>query len=161
MNLDALGNIGEFVGSLGVVVSLIYLAVQVRQNTKSNYAASVDRISSDLQEFTLGILRDEKTNRLLSTYILNHTPAPDISEQDQFDVGVILLAAFMVLWRAYDKNKRGQVEGDAWNTVLTLFRNAYFPSPVVNEWFSGPQAALFPDDFRQFVSEEMKNISAV
>ena len=35
MTLANLGNLGEFVGAIGVVVSLIYLAVQIRQNTKS------------------------------------------------------------------------------------------------------------------------------
>ena len=31
--LEALGNIGDFIGGIAVVVTLIYLAVQVRQNT--------------------------------------------------------------------------------------------------------------------------------
>ena len=34
MTLADLGNIGEFVGALGVVASLIYLALQIRQNTR-------------------------------------------------------------------------------------------------------------------------------
>lgn len=38
--LQALGNIGEFVGALGVVVSLVYLARQMIQNTISVRAAS-------------------------------------------------------------------------------------------------------------------------
>lgn len=38
--LIALGNIGEFVGALGVVVSLVYLAQQMSQNTTSVRAAS-------------------------------------------------------------------------------------------------------------------------
>ena len=35
MTLEDLGNIGEFVGAIAVVVSLLYLAVQIRQNTKT------------------------------------------------------------------------------------------------------------------------------
>ena len=35
MSLEDLGNVGEFVGAIAVVVSLIYLAVQIRQNTRS------------------------------------------------------------------------------------------------------------------------------
>ena len=35
MNWDAIGAIGEIVGAAAVVVTLIYVAVQVRQNTKS------------------------------------------------------------------------------------------------------------------------------
>ena len=39
-SLQALGNIGEFIGAIGVVVSLVYLARQMIQNTKSVRAAS-------------------------------------------------------------------------------------------------------------------------
>ena len=34
VSLEDLGNIGEFVGAIGVVLSLIYLAIQIRQNTR-------------------------------------------------------------------------------------------------------------------------------
>jgi hypothetical protein len=35
MTIQDLGNIGEFIASIGVVVSLIYLALQTRDNTKA------------------------------------------------------------------------------------------------------------------------------
>ena len=38
--LQALGNLGEFIGALGVVISLVYLAGQMSQNTTSVRAAS-------------------------------------------------------------------------------------------------------------------------
>jgi hypothetical protein len=38
--LQALGSLGEFIGAIGVVISLIYLAQQMVQNTKSVRAAS-------------------------------------------------------------------------------------------------------------------------
>ena len=34
MTLADLGNLGEFVGALGVVAALVYLAFQIRQNTR-------------------------------------------------------------------------------------------------------------------------------
>lgn len=34
MTLEDLGNLGEFLGAIGVIVTLVYLAVQVRQNTR-------------------------------------------------------------------------------------------------------------------------------
>jgi hypothetical protein len=41
MNWDALGAIGEVVGAIAVVVSLLYLAVQIRaQNRESQVAAA-------------------------------------------------------------------------------------------------------------------------
>ena len=32
--LEALGNAGGFLGGIGVVVTLVYLATQIRQNTR-------------------------------------------------------------------------------------------------------------------------------
>jgi hypothetical protein len=50
MELQTLANVGEFLGGLGVIVSLIYLAVQIRGNTSSqrseNYAHSLERMAS-------------------------------------------------------------------------------------------------------------------
>ena len=46
MSLEALGNIGEFVGALAVVISLLYLAAQMRQNSPlvraSTYQSGAD-----------------------------------------------------------------------------------------------------------------------
>ena len=50
MDLDTLAKLGEFIGGIVVVVSLAYLAYEVRQNTRSlqseNYARVLDRMST-------------------------------------------------------------------------------------------------------------------
>ena len=50
MDLDSLANIGDFVGGVFVVISLVYLAHQVRLNTRSlkseNYARVLERMST-------------------------------------------------------------------------------------------------------------------
>ena len=45
MNWQALGAIGELVGALAVVVSIIYLAIQIRLNSKLLQSAAQDSIS--------------------------------------------------------------------------------------------------------------------
>lgn len=35
MTLEQYAAIGEFVGGIGVVITLVYLALQIRQNTKT------------------------------------------------------------------------------------------------------------------------------
>jgi hypothetical protein len=50
LTLQDLANLAEFAGGVAVVASLVYVAVQVRQNTQSlrteNYTRALDRISS-------------------------------------------------------------------------------------------------------------------
>jgi len=48
--LEALGNIGDFVGGIAVVVTLIYLAVQVRQNTAALRTASRQEIAAGFRD---------------------------------------------------------------------------------------------------------------
>jgi hypothetical protein len=50
MSWEAVGALAELAGGIGVIVTLVYLAVQIRQNTQSqrneNYARAVDRVAS-------------------------------------------------------------------------------------------------------------------
>ncbi len=50
MDLQILANLGEFLGGVAIIVSLVYVAIQVRQNTQSlraeNYARVLDRVSA-------------------------------------------------------------------------------------------------------------------
>jgi hypothetical protein len=50
MDLDQLGNLGEFVSGVAVVASLIYVAIQIRQNTRATQAATLQEVSRDMRE---------------------------------------------------------------------------------------------------------------
>jgi hypothetical protein len=48
MNWEAIGSIGELIGAAGVVVSLAYLAVQIRQNTVALRITSYQDVAQQL-----------------------------------------------------------------------------------------------------------------
>jgi len=48
--LEALGNLGDFIGGIAVVVTLVYLATQIRQNTSALRTASRQAVSSGYRE---------------------------------------------------------------------------------------------------------------
>ena len=50
MNWDAIGAIGEIVGAAAVVITLIYLAVQLKQNTAAMRSSTFQSISSTLAQ---------------------------------------------------------------------------------------------------------------
>lgn len=66
LDLDSLAKLGEFVGGFFVVVSLIYLAHQVRQNTRSlrteNYARVLERMSAVQSRLSV----DVELNRIVT-----------------------------------------------------------------------------------------------
>ena len=55
MNWEAIGAIGETVGAIAVFATLIYLAMQIRQNTSSVRAAAVDAAITHVSNIRQGI----------------------------------------------------------------------------------------------------------
>ena len=58
MNWEAIGAVGETVGALAVLVTLVYLAMQIRQNTKAVQAAAVDSANSQVSKIREVIFAD-------------------------------------------------------------------------------------------------------
>ena len=66
--LDALGNIGDFLGGIGVVVTLLYLASQIRQNTRSLRASAHQSITSHIAELNRTIVEHEQVAAILEAF---------------------------------------------------------------------------------------------
>ena len=49
MNWEAIGAVGEVVGAIAVVATLVYLATQIRQNTKTVKNSSVEALIAAMQ----------------------------------------------------------------------------------------------------------------
>lgn len=59
MNLQDLGNIGEFIGSIGVVFSLGYLAIQIKSQNQESQAAVTNSLSQQWLSFMAGVAADK------------------------------------------------------------------------------------------------------
>jgi hypothetical protein len=57
--LETLGNLGDFIGGIAVVVTLIYLASQIRQNTRALQAASRQAVAAVSRENIEILTRDD------------------------------------------------------------------------------------------------------
>ena len=49
MNWEAIGAVGEVAGAIGVIATLLYLAAQIRQNTRAMRGATQDAIDERKQ----------------------------------------------------------------------------------------------------------------
>ena len=58
MNWEAIGAVGETVGALAVLATLVYLAMQIRQNTKAVQAAAIDSANSQVSKIREVIFAD-------------------------------------------------------------------------------------------------------
>ena len=67
MNWDAIGAIGETLGAIAVVVTLIYLAAQIRQNSRFVKAATYHSTMRARNEFNFAVATTPELSALLIT----------------------------------------------------------------------------------------------
>ncbi len=64
MNWDAIQAVAELVAAVGVLVSLVYLATQIKDNTASLQAGTVSRVAEHWSEFRRAIWSDPESASL-------------------------------------------------------------------------------------------------
>lgn len=69
MTIFELGALGEFFGSILLFISLIYLAIQIRQNTKATQAEIYQHRGQGAAEFFLRQASDNEMSELISRVI--------------------------------------------------------------------------------------------
>jgi len=82
-----LGNYGEFVGAIGVVVTLGYLSLQIRQNTKAARAQSRQTLLDQWSSGNWDLSRDPQLLRVYAN-ALRHWPDIPNDEKTMFDLGM-------------------------------------------------------------------------
>ena len=66
MTISELGSLGEFIGSLAVLVTLIYLSIQVRLSRAESAAAAIKERGSAMREVMLFQISDDRLGEALS-----------------------------------------------------------------------------------------------
>jgi hypothetical protein len=111
MSLEDLGNLGEFISGLAVLISLVYLATQIRQNTRTLRSQAEDESrnqSAHLQEVMV-------TDRQIAEMMFSGAIDSDsLDATDRFRFGMLLSNLFMVYENVYLKSNAGMLELDRW-----------------------------------------------
>jgi hypothetical protein len=115
MNWDAIGAIGEIVGALAVFLTLFYLAIQIRQNTKSNEASAIDAAMSGYAQINQ-VLTDPL---LASIYRRGNIDPTSLSDDElvQFlAIGRMLVNSW---WKMFNLYQQGAYPHNQWVIITT------------------------------------------
>ena len=124
MSLEDLGNIGEFVAAVAVLVSLIYLATQIRDNTRSLQAASLQSVLDGQRDHSFLPLAQSAEITELYARGLNGLDNLDEGERRRF-LPLLLDQCFQMqnVMQLHERNLLSDADYDAWLKYTTsLFR---------------------------------------
>ncbi len=114
MTLQDLGNVGEFLGAVAVLVSLIYLALQIRQNTTTVRAGTSAAISESLARLLEVVGSDPRTARL---WIRGVGGDPSLDPEEVLQFGLLFGSYVRRIENAYYQQLRGFVDFEHWQTT--------------------------------------------
>jgi CRP-like cAMP-binding protein len=124
-----LGNYGEFVGAIAVVATLGYLAVQIRQNTRSNSISRGDTARQRIMDINEQVVSNNELAQLVaqcrSPDLRDLTPA-DEERVERF--AQLYLAAFAGIERAYQDSELSRQQFD---TFCDEFRRVVLTYPAL------------------------------
>ena len=156
MTLDALGNIGEFVGGLGVVITLIYLAVQIRQNTATVRASGAASHNEGLNNVMLLLAKDKEVR---DVYLRGLTDYEALSQEHQLHFDFVVMYFLQSILRSFYLHREGAISDDAWQESLfwlSLLTSQHGVHAVWKKW-----RLRHPPVFRQFVDDALASAPEV
>ncbi len=134
MTISELGALGEFVSSIAVLITLIFLVVQLRQNAKLMCRANV-RQANDANSRSLVALLDEGVSEL---FIKGLNSLESLSEVERYRFDNAFANWLYACEEAFVDQREGMFEDDqfvAWENSVP----AYLTTPGGESWWEERQ----------------------
>ena len=110
--LEALGNLGDFVGGIAVIATLVYLAMQVRQNTQLLRANALSASSAVNVSFNHLLGSNPAAARVFQVGIESFA---SLSEEDQRQFLNLLRGLVTSYEHMFQQYERGMFDEDVWH----------------------------------------------
>lgn len=145
---QAVGAIGELLGAVGVMITLVYLTLQVRQNTRSVKASVYDSLATSLEHLNRPLVQNGDLALALAAVTEDWQAA---SEQDRARVVHFYSAAFKLFENVHYQYSQGLIDKDLWCGWERLMLT-YFWSPGVQSWWPMRRGA-YSEAFGRFLEQ--------
>lgn len=149
-----LGNYGEFVGAVGVVVTLAYLAIQIRQNTRTIQSSTLQASTDAINEVNLAVATDPDLIRILSS--AESTPYAELSDEDRTRYGFVMLSLFRVREAVFVQHQSGAATSDSW-LRFHISTKANLQGEYAREWWKSNLLGFTPD-FATYIENVLAEI---
>lgn len=141
MNWEAISAISEMVGAVAVVVTLLYLAKEIKQNTDSTEAAGFQTWQSDSAAHWLAIANNLELGQHVAAGLED---SKNLSEDSWIPVGSWLLNNIRQYQTTFILHERGMIEDELFDVEMRMAaKNLQIPG-MRQWWDAGGRNQLLP-----------------
>jgi len=131
MDLTTLSVVAQVISALGVIVSLIYLAAQIRQNTRAVRNATHHALTVTRLDYIALVAQNPDLSRILR---IGMQDLSLLNEDERQRFHLIMYYLFSAGENFYYQNLQGQLDAEQWERWQGTLRY-YFTQPGIRTWF--------------------------
>ena len=150
MTLGDLGNLGQIVGAIAVVISLVYVAFQIRQNTNAVRAATAQSVHEHFANWYHLLASDESCAQVVIDGLKDYH---SLSEKDKARFVAVFMAFLSYSQNAFIKWRQGLLEPSLWLGWEQLLMN--LAGAPGGRAFWKERSYLFGQDFRSHFENDL------
>ena len=140
MTIQDLGSIGELLAAVATLITLIYLAAQVRQNTRALKSATFQHISGEMGRNVEPII----SNADLATLMVKGNADPaSLNAEERLRYSSALIASLRRLESVFVQNKFGSIDEELKEgfeiSIIAILR-----LPFPSQWWASAKVSFYP-----------------
>jgi hypothetical protein len=148
MNWEAIGAVGELIGAVTVIITLLYLAIQIRQNSQAVKNSAAQTLLSEANGSLRTASSDPATARAV---ILGQTLFEELSEEGRAQFVTWYFSWMRTIEQAYFQYVQGYIDEEMWEGQRAHLRQL-IQAPAVKEWWSH-RRCFFSQRFQNYMDE--------
>jgi len=150
MTWDAIGAIGELVGAAGVLLSIIYLALQVKQNTEENRVLRGQTLVTGIADASALIADNPDLSAIVRNGMLDFD---SLDETERFRFSFVFFSIMAKYDFSYHQKLAGRIDPNLW--TQTDYEIATFVNlPGLKRWWEKDKLR-FTVEFRGYVDDAL------
>lgn len=146
MNWDAIGALGEMIGAGAVVVSLIYLAIQIRGQNFETRVAGMHAVSEGFRD-SIGSLAEHP--HVAHVWIKSNVDPGSLTDEELVHMFAVAQRNFRVWEEAFGLHRSGRLDKDIWEGITNQYASFLSHRGFSHVWAYRRQ--FYNERFRKYV----------
>ncbi len=148
--IENLGNIGDFIGGVGVFATLVYLATQVRLNTSSHRLASIQQIIST----SVSISVSASAGPIPAVFA--KCERHDRLTEEEFAQFLMFVWSLLTNhWQIFHLYQNGMIDKEVLDNFMARLQGTMNMSVARAMWRSRIKHG-FPTDFQEYIQQQIE-----
>lgn len=161
MSISELGALGEFIGAFLLFISLIYVAMQLRQNTKALRAESQRSSTDQFTNIDLAITGNSELREALLA-LATEAKFSEMNADQAIRTNAVLQAYCSTFNRVFQDARAGVADPAYWKGLESTIKSNLIQNSLFREWWRlrVSEDSMYSGEFYEWVTAEIEKVES-